>query len=73
MQGNADDRIDDIARSRPLLAATTSLDDIRALVEAAGFIDLTLSALDELDRLEQRRSGEADPQPHYVITARKPG
>jgi SAM-dependent methyltransferase len=69
----ADDRIDDIAPSLPLLAPTTSLDDIRALVEGAGFIDVTVSALGELDRLEQRRSKEADPQPHYVITARKAG
>jgi SAM-dependent methyltransferase len=68
----ADDRIDDIAPSLPLLAPSTSLDDVRALVEGADFIDVTVSDLAELDRLEQRISGGANPQPHYVVAARKP-
>jgi SAM-dependent methyltransferase len=70
--GKADDRIDDIAPSLPLLAPATSQDDIRRLVEATGYVDVTLSALPELDRLEQSISGERDPQPHYVLAARKP-
>jgi len=71
-----DDRIDDdIQAALPLRAPDTTLDDIRGLVERAGFVDVRVGNLAEVDRVEHEIATEAEPAPdvpHYVITARKP-
>lgn len=70
------DRInDEIQAALPLRAPDTTLDDVRRLVERAGFVDVTLGDLAEIDRIEHELATEAEPAPdvpHYVVSARKP-
>jgi ubiquinone/menaquinone biosynthesis C-methylase UbiE len=68
------DRIDDdVQAALPLRQPGTTTDDIRALAAAAGFVDVTVGSLDEIDRIERELSTEEDATdvPHYVITGDK--
>jgi ubiquinone/menaquinone biosynthesis C-methylase UbiE len=67
-----DERIDHISHALPLIDPATTIEDVRALVEAAGFVDVVVSTLDEVDRIERELQKEDESwQPYYVITARK--
>ena len=69
------DRIDDdVQAALPLRQPATTTDDIVALVAAAGFTDVTIGTLDEIDRIERELSAEEDRTdvPHFVITGDKP-
>lgn len=65
---------DDVQAALPLRQPGTTTGDIAALVAAAGFTQVTVGALEEVDRGERELSteDEATDVPHYVITARKP-
>ena len=66
-----DDRMDGIAPSLPLIEPSVAVGDIRALVKRAGFTNVRLSTLDEVDRIERSlRTDEELWQPHYAITGR---
>ena len=70
------DRIDEeVQAALPLRAPGTTTDDVRRFVEGAGFIDVTVGDLAEIDRIERELSSEQDATdvPHYVVTGRKPG
>jgi ubiquinone/menaquinone biosynthesis C-methylase UbiE len=68
------DRIDDdVQAALPLRQPGTTTDDIAALVAAAGFTNVTVDALDEIDRIERELAteDEATDVPHYVIAGDK--
>ncbi len=71
-----DDRIpDDIQSWLPLRAPAATTDDLRRLAEGAGFVEVVLGDLAEIDRIERELATVEDPAPnvpHYVVTARKP-
>lgn len=68
-----DDRIDDIAPDLPLMGRLVTLNDIRAIVTENGFINITTHDLSAIDRLEHALTEEPSPEPHYALTATKPG
>lgn len=67
-----DPRMTDMAASLPLLGPSVSLDDIRGLVAAAGFVDVVVSDLVDVDRVERELGADPASEPHYVITAANP-
>ena len=68
-----DDRMNHIAPSLPLIDPSITTDHIRALVKRAGFTNVTVSTLDDVDRIEHALQKDDELwQPHYAITARKP-
>ena len=72
-----EDRIrDDIQAALPLRAPDATTDDVLQLVEGAGFVDVTVSDIAEIDRIERELAGEDEPASNisrYVVTAQKPG
>ena len=72
---SGDDRLgDDITSALPLLRRETTVDDVRALVEAAGFSKVRVSGLERLDAIERVFADDhATGEPHYVVTATKRG
>jgi SAM-dependent methyltransferase len=72
-----EDRInDDIQASLPLRATDATLSDVRRVVERAGFVDVTVSDLAEIDRIEHDLATEEEPAPnvpHYAVTAWRAG
>lgn len=68
-----DDRIDDIAPEPPLMGVWVTLDDIRAIVTDNGFTNITTHDLTEIDRLEHALTEEPAQEPHYALSATKPG
>jgi len=71
-----EDRIsDDIQALLPLRATDATLDDVRRLAEGAGFVDVTVSDVAAIDRIEHELATEKEPAPnvpHYVVTGWKP-
>jgi SAM-dependent methyltransferase len=68
-----DERIDHISHALPLIDPGTTVQDVRALVQGAGFVDVAMSTLDEVDRIERSlQKADESWQPYYVITARSP-
>ena len=63
-----DRRLGDLVAALPLLDVTVTLDDIRNLVEAAGFADVQLSSLSQVDAIESRLMGR-EITPRYALTA----
>lgn len=66
-------RIDDIAPALPLMSPTVTVGDITRLVATNGFTNITTRDLTEIDRLEHALSDEPTAEPHYAISATKPG
>ena len=69
---NPDSRLGDLAAALPLLDTAVTLDHVRRLVEAAGFADVSLHQLPEVDRIENDLMHRTTAAPHYVVTAFKP-
>ncbi len=73
---DADDRVDhEVQAALPLRAPDATVEDVRRLVETAGFVDARVSDLAEVDRIERELATPEDPAPrvpHYVVTGRKP-
>ncbi|MEX2245122.1 MAG: class I SAM-dependent methyltransferase [Dehalococcoidia bacterium] len=70
--GTDDNRLGDIATSLPMMLAD-SLDQVRAVVEGAGFTGVAVSDLAEVERIELELHGPPeDAEPRYVMVARKP-
>jgi ubiquinone/menaquinone biosynthesis C-methylase UbiE len=68
-----DERIDHISHALPLIEPGVTVEDIRDLVVAAGFANVAISSLDEVDRIERElQKRDESWQPYYVITARRP-
>lgn len=64
-----------IQAALPLRAPETRLEDVRAVVEGAGFVEVTVGELAAIDRLEHELAGEGTPAPkvpHYVVRGAKP-
>lgn len=62
----------DVRAGLPLMLAQT-LDPIVRAVEAAGFADVRVSRLDEVERIERAASPERENgTPRYVVSARRP-
>jgi SAM-dependent methyltransferase len=67
-----DERIDHISHALPLIEPNVTVEDIRDLVVAAGFTDVAISTLDEVDCIERSLQRQDESwQPYYVITARR--
>jgi hypothetical protein len=66
---------DDIQALLPLRATDATLDDVWRLAEGAGFVDVTVSDVAAIDRIEHELATEKEPAPnvpHYVVTGWKP-
>ena len=70
-----EDRIrDDIQASLPLRAPDATVDDVQRLVEGAGFVEVAISDVAEIEQVERELATEDEPVtniPRYVVTARK--
>jgi ubiquinone/menaquinone biosynthesis C-methylase UbiE len=71
-----EDRIsDDIQAVLALRATDATIDDVRRLVVGEGFVNVTVSDVAAIDRIEHELATEKEPAPnipHYVVTAWKP-
>jgi SAM-dependent methyltransferase len=71
---SGDDRLgDEITGSLPLMRASTTVDDVRTMIDAAGFVDEETSDLASIDEIEWALpSDHVSNEPHYVISAARP-
>jgi ubiquinone/menaquinone biosynthesis C-methylase UbiE len=72
-QDAADTIDDEIQAALPLRSPDATLADTRRLVEDAGFIDVNVSDLAEIDRIERELTppDAATEIPHFAVTGRK--
>ncbi|NJO81378.1 MAG: methyltransferase domain-containing protein [Blastochloris sp.] len=62
----------DVQDALPLMHAQ-SIDPMAALVQAVGFVDVTVERLTDLEQLERdRRTSEREPQPRFVLCGCRP-
>jgi len=62
-----DDRLGDLAASLPLMKPGITIDDVQSLVTAAGFVDVVVGDLADVERVERELHGDPDEGPRYVI------
>lgn len=72
-RGGDDPLGDSITASLPLMKPSITVDDVRALIAAAGFVDQMTSNLTAIDAMEWALPNDhAAHEPHYVVSASKP-